>query len=274
MCLVLFSFAEDAKTPFIVAANRDEYFSRPTDAAKYWSDNPEVLAGRDKVAGGTWLGISRSGRFAAVTNVREPHVVVNNALSRGDLTRAFLTSHVSPKDYLENIQDQQQRYAGFNLLVGEFSNDKRQLFYFSNRKQGIHQLTSGIYGLSNHLLDSAWPKVEDGKHFMQQTITCTSNADDLHTRLREFLENPLTADDKRLPNTGVSYPREKALSAAFISLPDYGTRTSTVLTLSDNEIVFSEKHYVNDKHQQTPASAVHDVQVFRINNTLERVQVI
>lgn len=256
MCLILFSFDESSDTPLILAANRDEFFKRPSANAHYWEDAPDVFAGRDLVANGTWLGVTRSGRFAAVTNVREPDVIVENALSRGDLTRLFLTGDMSPENFLSELDETKMRYSGFNLLVGEFSQQRRELFYVSNRKDGIQRLNTGVYGLSNHLLDSAWPKVEAGKHFLQTQINET-NASNLHQTLRAYLENPSLAEDDVLPKTGVSYEKEKALSAAFIELSDYGTRTSTVLTIKGGEkigeITFSEKQYIgeqaNDKEQ-------------------------
>jgi uncharacterized protein with NRDE domain len=245
MCLILFSFDENAETPLIVAANRDEFFARPSATAHYWNEHPELLAGKDLVANGTWLGITRSGRFAATTNVREPNVVVENPLSRGDLTRHFLTGTETPAAYLASIQDQQHRFSGFNLVVGEITDSKQELFYMSNRREGVTRLSSGIYGLSNHLLDSDWPKVRAGKRFLTKQLTLATSNDELHDRLRQFLEDDSLAPDAALPQTGVSYDREKALSAAFIRLPDYGTRTSTVLTLSNKGGLLSEKNYVN-----------------------------
>ena len=250
MCLVLFSFNEDSNTPLIVAANRDEFFARATAAAHYWEEHPDLLAGKDLVAGGTWLGITRSGRFATITNVREPNVVVDNPLSRGDLTREFLTGTMSAEAYLTTVQKNQHRYSGFNLLVGEIHEKKQELFYFSNRKEGITRLPSGTYGLSNHLLDSEWPKVNAGKNYLHHALEAIPTAEELHHHLREFLENPSLADDNILPKTGVSYEREKALSAAFITLPSYGTRTSTVLTMSNDTVLFSEKNYLDENKQQ------------------------
>lgn len=239
MCVILFSYQPHSTTPLILGANRDEFFARPTAPLHFWDDAPELLAGRDLQAGGTWLGITRSGRFAAITNVREPGVMVENPLSRGELTRDFLLGDVSPKDYLATIEARQQRYCGFNLLVGCFSGTN-DLYYLSNRGDGIQALPEGTYGLSNHLLDSPWPKVADGKEELRSRL---QEAGTDHQRIRHILENPELADDHRLPSTGVDYQREKALSAMFITLPDYGTRASTVLTISDNCIEFCEQNY-------------------------------
>jgi uncharacterized protein with NRDE domain len=242
MCLILFSYQPDSDTPLVLGANRDEFFARPTAPAQFWDDCPEVLAGRDLQAGGTWLGITRSGRFAAITNVREPNVVVNNPQSRGDLTRDFLSGSQSPQVYLDEIAGRQHAYAGFNLLVGEFSQTSSSLYYFSNREGEVKALRAGIYGLSNHLLDSAWPKVSDGKQGLS-AIVAANLAVDSHRRIRALLENPRLAEDARLPKTGITYSREKALSATFITLPDYGTRATTVITIVDGQIYFSEQNY-------------------------------
>jgi len=240
MCVILFSYQPKSSTPLILGANRDEFFNRPTARAQFWDDKPNVLAGRDLVAGGTWLGVTQTGKFAAITNVREPGVEVENPRSRGELTKNYLIGTLSPLDYLESIRKHQQRYAGFNLLVGEFSSSHNALYYLSNRSQGIQALSAGTYGLSNHLLDSPWPKVIDGKQMLSAKL---DQAGTDHNLIRHILENPTLADDERLPSTGVDYEKEKALSALFIALPDYGTRTSTVMTINDKEILFSEQNY-------------------------------
>ena len=262
MCLILFSYQpESPSNTFILAANRDEFFSRETQPADYWDDAPQVLAGRDLVGLGTWLGITKTGRFAAVTNVREPNVVVVNPRSRGELTRDFLVGHDSPLDYLEAIKSRADRYAGFNLLVGEFTSQKSSLLYFSNRQDEIQTLSAGVYGLSNYLLNSAWPKVEDGKTTLSNLLNAGVSND--HQALRSILENPLVAEDERLPSTGVSYEREKALSASFITLGDYGTRATTVLTLSQTGIEFSEQNY-SPSHNNLP-NALNDLRTFSID---------
>ncbi|MFT7224402.1 MAG: hypothetical protein ACI82Z_001959 [Cellvibrionaceae bacterium] len=242
MCLILFSFQPSTDRPLVLGANRDEFFDRPTAPADYWEDTPKVLAGRDLLAGGTWLGITASGRFAAVTNVREPQVVTKKKLlSRGDLTRHFLQGDEAPQAYLKRLSADKDNYAGFNLLLGDFSDEPSSIFYFSNRCAGIHSLTQGTYGLSNHLLDSPWPKVDDGKTILRQGLKM---AEGNHDFIRDLLERPSTAEDDRLPDTGVSYAKEKALSAIFIAnLPNYGTRASSVLTIDYQRIKFSEQDY-------------------------------
>lgn len=255
MCLILFSFDPASDTPLLLAANRDEFFARPTASARAWQDHPTVFAGRDLIAQGTWLGMTTTGRFAAITNIREPNVVVDRPLSRGDLTREFLISDMPAEAYLQRIEKRGHRYCGFNLLVGELRSSTTELWYLSNRHKGCHCLSAGLYGLSNHLLDSPWPKVTAGKQFLQEQQQHTPfkamSEEDKHRQLRQYLENASVADDERLPSTGVSYEKEKALSAAFIQLPDYGTRTSTVVSVQSskqgnkavNQISFSEKSY-------------------------------
>lgn len=247
MCVILFSYQPRSNTPLILGANRDEFFSRPAAPLQFWEDQPDLLAGKDLQAGGTWLGITRSGRFAAVTNVREPSVNVDNLLSRGELTRDFLVGKTSPKDYLSTVLTRQQRYSGFNLLVGCFF-ETNELYYLSNRGNGIEALTEGVYGLSNHLLDSPWPKVIGGKEALRAKL---NKAGTSHQHIRQILESPRLADDHHLPSTGISYQREKALSAMFITLPDYGTRASTVLTIHDNHIACCEQSY-QASHNGTP----------------------
>lgn len=243
MCLILFSFQAESPTPLILGANRDEFFNRATQAADYWDDAPQVLAGRDLVAGGTWLGVTTTGRFAAVTNVREPFNQGAKLRSRGDLTREFLSGSQTADDFLKQLQPHANEYAGFNLLVGEFGVAGNRLYYFSNRRKGILPLASGTYGLSNHLLNSSWPKVDDGKKNLDAALYAAGQTVSDHQIIRQVLENAETAADQRLPDTGVGYEREKALSSSFITLGDYGTRASTVLVINESLISFSEQNY-------------------------------
>jgi uncharacterized protein with NRDE domain len=271
--------------PLLLGANRDEFFARPTLPVNYWEDHPKVLAGKDQVAGGTWIGITKAGRFAAITNIREPsknnpkHRPFNAEVSikspapdtrflksRGELTRAFLTGTQSCENYLKSIiddpQDYQKSYAGFNLLVGEFTQTQQSLFYLNNREEGFQKLTAGIYGLSNHRLNTPWPKIINGKQALEDTIANNHQLSHLtdrntvnsktHQILRKILEDPTLAADNTLPATGLSYESEKALSASFIKMPLYGTRTSTVITINRQTIEFSEQNYLADS---SPASS-------------------
>jgi uncharacterized protein with NRDE domain len=279
MCLILFSFQPNTPTPLRLGANRDEFFARPTLPANYWEDYPKVLAGRDQVAGGTWIGITKTGRFAALTNIRETDKNgqtykafsreagikkldpdTGSLKSRGQLTQAFLTGSQSCQCYLSSIiddpQDYQNSYAGFNLLIGEFTQTQQSLFYLNNREKGFQQLTAGTYGLSNHRLNTPWPKVINGKQALDDTIGNIHRSplsknlgvsdSSAHKAIRKILENRTLAADNTLPTSGLSYKSEKALSASFIQMPLYGTRASTVITINKHAIAFSEKNYLAD----------------------------
>jgi uncharacterized protein with NRDE domain len=191
----------------------------------FWDDEPEIYAGRDLVGGGTWLGVTRGGRFAAVTNYRDP-AAPTGTRSRGSLVADFLKGSDVPEQYLSEVVAVAHEYSGFNLLVGEIGR-KSSLHYFSNRGGEPRELTPGIYGLSNHLLDTPWPKVVNGKAAFTAAIESDSFASD---DLFSVLADETLAPDDRLPSTGVPFEAEKAISAIFIKTPGYGTRCSTILT--------------------------------------------
>ena len=170
MCLILFAYKSHPKFPLILAANRDEFYSRPTAIANFWDDKTQIFGGRDLVAGGTWLGLSKNGRFAALTNYRDPFAK-SGIKSRGLLTKDFLAGQDSPENYLRKIESVKTDYSGFNLLVGDFGREQNEMFYFSNQDaNGIRKLSAGIYGLSNHLLDTNWHKVEISKERFTSVI--------------------------------------------------------------------------------------------------------
>lgn len=224
MCVIYFAYETHPDHPLILLANRDEFYDRPTAAAAYWEDFPEIYAGRDLVAGGTWLGITRGGRFAAVTNFRDPSAPKGNR-SRGDLVAEFLKIDESPAKYLGGVEQRALQYSGFNLIVGDLGAGGG-LFYFSNRGTEIRRLEPGVYGLSNHLLDTPWPKVVRGKERFEKLLTSPVDIE----RLFALLRDESLADDADLPDTGIGYEKEKALSAIFIRTPIYGTRCSNVVT--------------------------------------------
>jgi uncharacterized protein with NRDE domain len=237
MCIILFAINQHPQYKFIVAANRDEFYERPTAPADFWTENPNVLAGKDLVYGGTWLGVSRTGRFAAVTNFRNPNQP-KGELSRGNLCKDFLFSTESPQTYLQQIKSDKEKYTGFNLIVGEFSNEMN-LSYYSNVSDEIITLNSGIYGLSNHLLDTNWHKVANGKSAFAAALEDVSS-----DRLFEILANKTLANDDVLPNTGVGVERERVLSPIFIETPIYGTRCSTLILVDHTDnITFIERNY-------------------------------
>ena len=226
------------KHPLIVLANRDEFYDRPTAPARRWDDHPNIFAGRDLVANGTWLGAGDGGRFAAVTNYREPKAVTGE-LSRGELVADFLKGELSLDRYLETVESKSHRYSGFNLIVGTAG---KQLFYLSNRDGGVRSLEPGIYGLSNHLLNTAWPKVTIGLARFEQLVS-----KDLIDRDEcfELLADETLAADSDLPDTGVGLERERILSSIYVRTPIYGTRSSTVVLFgTDGEFYFEEKVFV------------------------------
>jgi len=244
MCLIVFALGAHPRYRFVLAANRDEFYARPTAPAAIWKDAPEVLAGRDLAAGGTWLGLTTNGRFAAVTNYRDPSAPTG-AKSRGSLTKNFLTGEATAREFLRQIEREKLNYSGFNLLVGDFGTSENGLFYFSNRGEKPKKLASGIYGLSNHLLDTAWHKVEQTKAGFTEIL---QNNDEISpAELLAILANRRHAPDEKLPETGVGLERERILSPAFIETSGYGTRSSTVLLIErDGRVQFTEKTFVGN----------------------------
>lgn len=230
MCIIYLAFEHHLDHPLVLAANRDEFYARPTQLAGWWQDHPEIYAGRDLVAGGTWLGITKSGRIAAVTNYREPGAP-KGELSRGNLVADFLKGSEPAELFMTRVERSRSEYSGFNLLVGEFSSDRRAMFYFSNRDQQVRELRPGIYALSNHLLDTPWPKVARGKARFGDLLTAPLDREALF----DLLTDDAVADDDQLPSTGLEHDVEKALSAIFIKTPIYGTRCSTLVTF-DTEL--------------------------------------
>ncbi|MDR3559870.1 MAG: NRDE family protein [Negativicutes bacterium] len=235
MCLIVLAYRQHPRYRLIVAANRDEFYRRPTAQAAFWSDQPEVLAGRDLEQGGTWLGTTKDGRFAALTNYRDPAAVLASARSRGELVSDFLRSRMSPAEYLSQVDQTDRCYNGFNLLVGDTS----ALLYYSNRTGGIEELGSGIYGLSNHLLDTPWPKVTKAKAALAESVRRDEVASE---ELFAILGDRTQPPDAVLPDTGVGMEWERMLAPAFIASPEYGTRSSTmVLVAYDGSMQFIER---------------------------------
>jgi uncharacterized protein with NRDE domain len=212
----------------ILAANRDEYHIRPTLPLGYWNDFPGVLAGRDLKSMGTWLGLTRTGRISAITNYRDPKSHKENAPSRGRLVSDYLCGETPPPAYLEHLEALAQQYNGFNLLVG----DRSGLYYYSNRKGRITTLKPGLYGLSNHLLDTPWPKVEKGKAGMQ--VLLDNSQSNQPENIFELLSDRSRPPDDRLPDTGVGLEMERMLSPLFIASDVYGTRSSSIVFLERN----------------------------------------
>jgi uncharacterized protein with NRDE domain len=237
MCSIFFAYDAHPKYQLIPAANRDEFYERPTAAAQFWTDAPEILAGRDSVYRGTWLGVTRNGRFSAVTNYRDPLAPTGN-LSRGNLVGDFLRFAETPAGYLQKVRQNAGNYSGFNLLAGEFDSE---IGYFSNRGDGVKILESGIYGLSNHLLDTPWRKVARGKKALADLI---EKENFTVQSLFEILVDATKAGDEDLPDTGIGLELERVLSSIFIETPVYGTRCSTVLLIeTSGKVSFAERTF-------------------------------
>jgi uncharacterized protein with NRDE domain len=237
MCLILIALDTHPDYSLVVAANRDEFYDRPTARASFWKDARGVLAGRDLRAGGTWLGIDRRGRFAAVTNYRQGHREAEAPRSRGLLVSDYLRGPSDGRAHVERIEREGAQYNGFNLIAG----DSGALFYISNRDGGVRALGPGVYGLSNHLLDSPWPKVEAGKSGLAALLT---GRGELTPKLFELLSDRRQAADASLPRTGVSPEWERLLSSAFIASEAYGTRSSTVVLVGrDGRVTFAERSF-------------------------------
>jgi uncharacterized protein with NRDE domain len=241
MCLVLFAYQCHPLYRLILAANRDEFYQRPTAPLDFWTDHPQVLAGRDLEQNGTWLGVTRNGRLAAITNYRDPKALKSNAPSRGHLVSDYLLGSVAPEPYLRKIQATAHQYSGFNLLVGH----GQELFYYSNFGPGIKRVAPGVHGLSNHLLDTPWPKVTLGKSRFMATLGQSRAL--LEDALFGLLLDQTVAPDTQLPHTGVDLTWERLLSPMFISSPGYGTRCSSVLMIDmAGRIQFSERVWRSD----------------------------
>jgi len=246
MCLILFAWRSHADFDLVVAANRDEFYARAAAPLAIWHDAPEVLAGRDLEAGGTWMGVTRNGRFAAITNYRDPANVRHGAPSRGHLVGEFLTGSEQPGAYLERIAESGHRYNGYNLLVG----DRSDLWYYSNRGGTPRPLPEGVYGLSNHLLDTPWPKVETGKQRLREALELDGGQ--VQQRLFEVLRDRYHPSDSALPDTGVGLELERTLSPLFIVGEHYGTRASTVLTRApDGTVELAETTFDRESPRDT-----------------------
>ncbi|WP_322051246.1 NRDE family protein [Paraburkholderia bannensis] len=240
MCLIVFDWRPRASDGalFTLAANRDEFLRRTAAPLQWWDDAPDVLAGRDLVGGGTWLGMTRGGRFAALTNYRAPHEMRPDAPTRGTLVSRWLTGGPdlpdTPLDYLAEVAREGDLYNGFNLIVGDWT--RRELAWYCNRGNRADRapalLPDGTHGISNAVLDTPWPKLVHKRAELAQQV---ANGPDVPLdTLIDIMRDPRVAPDAQLPATGIPLERERALSAAFIDTPDYGTRGTTALRVRVN----------------------------------------
>ena len=243
MCLIFLALNQHPKYKLILAANRDEFYARKTEASAYWPDHKNILGGRDLEAMredktcGTWMAMTTSGRIAMVTNYRDLRNLKKVAPSRGHLVSDFLIRDAEAPEYLKSVENSKMDYNGFNLILGDVNN----LYYLSNYKDGIEKLEKGVYGLSNALLQTAWPKVELLKARMTSALKqAIINPDEL----LNILQDEKQAGDEQLPDTGIGLERERALSSMFIKTNGYGTRCSTVVLVNHtNEVFFQERTF-------------------------------
>ncbi|HEX5170764.1 MAG TPA: NRDE family protein, partial [Cyclobacteriaceae bacterium] len=222
MCLIFLSLNDHPEYKLIVAANRDEFYNRKTAPAQFWNEEQTILGGRDLEAGGTWMGITKEGKIAMVTNYRDLRNIKVNAPSRGHLVSEYLISGVNPVNYIDEVARNGKAYNGFNLIVG----NPNELYYYSNYQANVAPVQPGVHGLSNHLLNSPWPKVKTGRERFNGLIRERPFEPD---DLLDMLYNDAAAPDEELPDTGVGLERERVLSSMFIKSPDYGSRCSTVV---------------------------------------------
>ena len=238
MCITLFAYDVHPKYKLILSNNRDELQVRPTATADFWNDTPSILAGRDLTAKGTWLGINRNGRLGNITNYRDFRIPQKeNAPSRGDLPTQFLNDQISAEEYLERLAPEAEAYNGFSILLG----DGDHLAWFSNMEGEVRTLDAGIYGFSNALLDTPWPKVEKGKAFFNDIADHTDwTSEDLLRLMADQTPGP----DHLLPDTGKDIEFERVVSPIFVANSFYGTRASSVLLVDrEGKVDFIERSY-------------------------------
>ena len=236
MCIIVFAYQVLDDYPLVLLANRDEHLNRPSDTAHTWPGNAQIVAGRDQIGGGTWLGYNRFGQWAALTNFRQANVAQKDKRSRGLILTDFLATQQSAPEFCESLLPSLALYDPFNLLIA----DNNQLFYLSSQQQSYRSLAPGYYGLSNADLDTPWPKIVKLKQHFQQQIASNIEAENLWP----MMQDTTLANTSQLPATGITHELEHALSAIYIDLPDYGTRCSTLLTINKQQrFNLQEKQY-------------------------------
>ena len=230
MCILFIAVDQSQEFPLVIAANRDEFHARPTAASGFWDNYPHVVAGRDLQAKGTWMGVTRNGKVAALTNIRAPETIKADAISRGGLVANWLIDEaLEQPTYLKALRANRDQYNGYNLVYGNV----KSLAVYNNFEDTHATLTEGVYGLSNANLTTPWPKVSKGiaslTHYVSQNNKPDTEA------LFALLKDEAKAPDSSLPNTGIGYEWEKRLSSIFIQSPEYGTRTSTLLLVDSHQ---------------------------------------
>ena len=235
MCLIAWNWQPGSDCPLLLVANRDEFYARPSAALHAWSDAP-IVAGRDLQAGGTWLGVTHSGRMAALTNYRSPAMMRSDAPSRGELVSGFLQGDASAADYLGQLKPRAAQYNPFNLLVF----DGTHLMGLQSRDASVLSLAPGVGAVSNADFHTPWPKLGKLTRGLQSLLAQGSATDE---QLLDLLQDRNLAADGDLPDTGIPLALERVLSATFIATPDYGTRACSVLRYATDQIDFSEHSF-------------------------------
>lgn len=244
MCLILLAYKVDPEYPIVLASNRDEFYQRPTAPIHQWEDESTIIAGRDLEKQGTWLGISaKTGEFAAITNYRNPKEASNDQMrSRGEIPVNFLNSDLTTERFFQSLMKDRSEYPGFNFLAGNVN----ELYYYSNINNNLEKLSPGFYGLSNHFLNTEWPKVKIGVDGIKKWINQKNKSID---QLFALLQHAESASDEDLPDTGVGLELERMLSPLFIQSEHYGTRASTVLRYkSDDSVEVTERTYEKNNY--------------------------
>ncbi|MFS0752336.1 NRDE family protein [Oceanobacillus sp. 1P07AA] len=238
MCLITFAIQKHSEYPFVLIANRDEFYDRPTAKATFWDDAPDILAGRDLKSKGTWLGITKQGKIAAITNYRDPSLPETGKYSRGKIPVDFLNKERDSTQFLSNLEEDQSLYSGYNALFGDF----QCLYTYNNIYNSSAQLESGIHSLSNDKLNSPWPKVLKSKGLLQTYLENNQNISS--ESLFRILQNADKPTDQDLPDTGVGIHLERNLSSMFIDTGNYGTRASTIILVDKrSNVTFIERTY-------------------------------
>ncbi len=253
MCLIVFGYKIEKKFDLVFASNRDEYYNRPTKSARIWNNHFGIIGGKDLEKGGTWLGLNMAGKFASVTNYREPGHSVTGAKSRGEIVKNFLISSQNPRNFIEKLSKTAQNYNGFNLIAG----NRNELYHYSNREGVIYELEPGIYGLSNGLLNEPWPKVAEAK---SKFLSLLDNNDLSDKNLFGLLASEKTYPENKLPDTGLPEEKEKAVSSIFVNTADYGTRSSGLIFMNHDRIRYAERTYKKgtpDDHSDVIHTIIH-----------------
>ena len=258
MCIAVLQWNPEAETPLLLAANRDEHFERPTQSMHWWPQG-NVLAGRDLKADGAWLGVTTQGRFALITNIRNPALRREDAPSRGEIVRRYLEGTQSADTFVGALASKATEYEGFNLLCGSLDPDRRELWFLNSIEATPRLLNAGLYALSNASLDTEWPKVTRIKagfrHALAERDVAAQNE-----RLFRLLANTTKVADRELPQTGVPLEWERTLSSIFIRREGYGTRTSTVMRTSTKRTEITELNHNEDSTSGERNNIAFDIQ--------------